>query len=71
MYCQKTCGEVGFSIEEWNKSYQELKTLTPEQRDFVMQPQTICQEQCTACLDIVTARQLKTQALMSKNRYVE
>lgn len=66
MYCQKICGEVGFSIEEWNKAYQEIKTLTPEQRDFVMQLQTICQEQCFSCKKIVEERRLKTQELLNK-----
>ncbi len=66
-YCQKKCGEVGFSIEEWNKAYQELKTLTPEQLDFVMQAETICQEQCSACSEIVSEQRLKTKKLLERN----
>lgn len=52
-YCQKKCGEIDFSIDEWNRAQQELKTLTPEQLDFVMQPESICHKQCNSCDTIV------------------
>jgi len=60
-YCQKNCGEVDFSIEEWNKAQEEMKTLTPEQLDFVMQPETICQEQCADCIRVVTETRISNR----------
>lgn len=29
-YCQNACGEVGFSIDEWNKAAKEVESLSEE-----------------------------------------
>jgi hypothetical protein len=62
-YCQQKCGEVDFSIDEWNRTQEEIKQLTPEQKDFVMQATPICQKQCKECSEIVLETQNKNRAI--------
>lgn len=58
-YCQIKCGEVGFSIEEWNESYKELEKLplTEAEKDAILHPEP-CKVQCDACINIVLDRRL-------------
>lgn len=67
-YCQQLCGEVGFSIKEWNKSYIEINKMQiseVEKRKLIDgEP---CVEQCFACIAIVGERRLKTAELMKNN----
>lgn len=37
-YCQIKCGEVEFSIEEWNKSYKEINgmSISEEEKDKLL-----------------------------------
>ena len=65
-YCQHLVGDVNFSIDEWNKVYNEIKdlNLTEEQRDFILNgPTEPCKEQCFACIAIVGERRKKTKNL--------
>ena len=65
-YCQNVCGEVGFSIDEWNKAFRycEDAGIEGEERDRILSPELFpCKEQCEACINVV----LDTQ---SKNRRI-
>ena len=63
-YCQKKCGEVGFSIEEWNKYYKEINKMPiseAEKRKLIDgEP---CENQCFDCVAIVGETRIKTKAL--------
>jgi hypothetical protein len=55
-YCQKACGEVDFSIEEWNKAFNEVKDMSEEIRNIILHPKPCWEEgkeQCFACMAIV------------------
>lgn len=62
-YCQNICGDVDFSIEEWNKTYNEIKDLglSEKEEQFILfgsgEP---CKEQCFNCMAIVGERQKQT-----------
>lgn len=65
-YCQKLCGEVGFSIDEWNKAREEYKTLTPDGQQYMDEADdsgVICQTQCEACKKIVLHTRVKNKAI--------
>lgn len=66
-YCQKKCGEVDFSIEEWNKAQEEMKSLTKEQLSFVLQAETICQKQCKGCENIVNETRVLNRKRWEEN----
>lgn len=68
MYCQRICGEVSFSLEERNQAIKEIETLTPEQKEFVMQVIPDCTEQCEECKAIVDAQRNKTIELINKSK---
>ncbi len=67
-YCQKKCGDANFSIDEWNKAHAELKTMTPEQQEFVLQAETICQTQCSSCAKIVAETRIKNKLKYEKSK---
>lgn len=66
-YCQQKCGQVDFSIEEWNKSYKEINAMPisekAKQKLIDGEP---CKEQCFDCIAIVGEQRLKTQKLINK-----
>ena len=62
-YCQKACGEVGFSIEEWNEAYLYCvyNNLSKEETNKILHPELFtCESQCFNCMAIVGERRLKT-----------
>ncbi len=67
-YCQIKCGEVGFSIEEWNKAYKEIQQMpiSEAEKQKLIHPDP-CEKQCFDCIAIVgetrnnTERLIKTQ----------
>jgi hypothetical protein len=61
-YCQIRCGEVGFSIDEWNKAYDEVKDMSEEIQKMVLHPEP-CKEQCFACMAIVGETRAKNAKL--------
>lgn len=66
MYCQKVCGEVGFSIDEWNEAFKYCNDAGIEgiERDKILSPEKFpCTKQCFACMAIVGERRLKTKQL--------
>lgn len=68
MYCQKVCGEVGFSIKAWNEAlkYCNDNGIKGEERDKILHPEKYpCKEQCLSCMAIVAERRLKTQELLT------
>jgi hypothetical protein len=62
-YCQRICGEIDFSIERWNKTQQEIKTMTPEQQSFILEARPNCKEQCESCNKIVVETRIKNQKI--------
>lgn len=66
-YCQKVCGEQGFSIDEWNKASNDLdKTnLSEKEKQDILFPAK-CTNQCFDCIAIIGQRQSETKALMRK-----
>lgn len=65
-YCQKECGEVGFSIDEWNKAFQYCidNNLSKEQTNKVLYGEP-CSIQCFDCMAIVGERRCKTKKLLN------
>jgi hypothetical protein len=69
-YCQQKCGEVDFSIEEWNKSYKEINAMpiSEEEKQKLIDGEP-CKEQCFACMAIVGETQRKNRLIReSKTR---
>ena len=62
-YCQNACGAEDFSIDEWNKAYDEVKNYSEEMIRLVMDS-PVCKLQCFDCCGIVGERQLKTKSLL-------
>lgn len=66
-YCQHHTGHEDFSIDEWNKVSNELKSLplTEKQKQEILFPDP-CRKQCQVCIDIVIDHRTKTQKIISK-----
>jgi hypothetical protein len=64
-YCQIKCGEVGFSIDQWNKSYREIEAMpiSEQEKQKLLFPDP-CTKQCFDCMAIVGDRRNKTQQLI-------
>lgn len=61
-YCQQKCGQVDFSIEEWNKSYKEIQNMPiseKEKRELI--DGVPCKKQCFDCIAIVGETRLKNK----------
>lgn len=59
-YCQQKCGEVGFSIKEWNKAYKEIMSMPisdHEKQKLIHGEQ--CTSQCFDCMAIVGETRIK------------
>lgn len=64
-YCQNVVGDANFSIDEWNKAYEEVKNESEEIQRLVLDAPPPCKEQCFACLAIVGERRRKTIELIN------
>ena len=65
-YCQNACGEVDFSIDEWNKAFKYCNDAGIEgiERDKILSPELFpCETQCEACMNIVLDTQIKNRKL--------
>ena len=65
-YCQKVCGDEGFSIEEWNKALAYCNDAGIEGQEWnkILNPELFpCTEQCFNCIAKVGERRLKTNKL--------
>lgn len=63
-YCQNIVGDADFSIDEWNKVYEEVKDLSEDEQNAILFPVLEpCKQQCFSCMAIVGERRLKTKAL--------
>jgi hypothetical protein len=53
-YCQQKCGEVDFSIDEWNKAFQYCidNNLSEKQTSEILEGKP-CKKQCFDCMAIV------------------
>ena len=63
-YCQKVCGDVNFSIDEWNKAFKYCNDAGIEgiERDKILSPELFpCETQCEACMNIVLDTQIKNR----------
>ena len=70
MYCQKVCGAVDFSIDEWNKAFDYCNDNNIEgtERDKILSPEMFpCEKQCFDCMAIVGARRIETKNLTIKS----
>lgn len=65
-YCQNVCGDVDFSIDEWNKVYDEVKNMSEEIQRLVLDDPPPCKEQCFACMAIVGETRKKNKLLTPK-----
>jgi len=63
-YCQNICGDDNFSIDEWNKAFDEVKDKSEEIQRLVLDPPPPCNEQCFDCIAIVGEQRKKTQKLL-------
>lgn len=65
MYCQKVCGEIDFSIDEWNETSKALNltNMTEREKNNILFPPA-CDTQCFDCMAIVGARRIKTKKLI-------
>lgn len=70
-YCQQLTGDVDFSIDEWNQTYNSIKDagLTEAEENYILfGSREGCREQCFACMAIVGQRRLATKKLMDDSR---
>ena len=67
-YCQIRCGDVNFSIKEWNKAFRYCidNNLSEELTTKILEGE-ICKEQCIECACIVGERRLKTKQLSNNH----
>lgn len=68
-YCQNLCGQIDFSIDEWNEAFDfcEKAGITGVERDKILHPEKFpCATQCLSCITIVGERRLKTKELLAK-----
>lgn len=65
-YCQIKCGEVNFSIDEWNKSFKEIMAMpiSEKEKDKLLTPEP-CTKQCFDCVAIVGDTRAKRAAKMA------
>jgi len=63
-YCQQKCGQVDFSIDEWNKAYKEINAMpiSEEEKQKLIDGDP-CKQQCFDCIAIVGERRIKNQKL--------
>lgn len=63
-YCQQKCGEVDFSIDEWNKAYKEINAMpiSEEEKRKLIDGEP-CKEQCFDCMAIVGQTRIKNKKL--------
>jgi hypothetical protein len=66
-YCQQTCGDAEFSIDEWNKAFKMCidMGLSENEMNKVLEGEQ-CKTQCVACACIVGEQRMKTQKLIEK-----
>lgn len=66
-YCQKECGEVGFSIDEWNESFIEIQKMpiSEAEKEKLLNGED-CKKQCFDCMAIVGERRSKTKELINQ-----
>lgn len=66
-YCQQKCGEIGFSIDEWNKAYKEINEMpiSEDEKQKLIDGEP-CENQCFTCMAIVGERRIKTKQLIAK-----
>ncbi len=61
-YCQIRCGEVDFSIDEWNRAYNEVQKMPISEaaKDKLIHPDP-CKAQCDACINVVLDTKAKNK----------
>lgn len=68
-YCQISCGQENFSIEEWNKAYKEINAMpiSEAEKQKLIHPDP-CEKQCFDCIAIVGARRKETDELLKNKK---
>lgn len=68
-YCQNLCGDIDFSIDEWNEAFKYCNdnNLSEEETKKILRPGG-CKEQCFACMAIVGERRNKTNSIVLKDK---
>ena len=66
-YCQIKCGEVDFSIQEWNKAFNEIiaMPISQAEQEKLLNPEP-CKEQCFDCIAIVGETRLKNLKIANR-----
>jgi len=61
-YCQKKCGDVDFSIDEWNNAFKMCidMGLSEKEMSKILEGDP-CKTQCDACACIVGEQRIKTK----------
>lgn len=61
-YCQIKCCAVDFSINEWNKAFEEIMgmPISDSEKEELLHPEP-CKEQCFDCMAIVGTTQRKNK----------
>lgn len=65
-YCQNLTGDINFSIEEWNNTYNNIKEtgLSETEENYILfGTGEGCKEQCFNCMAIVDQRRKNTDKL--------
>ncbi len=68
-YCQKVCGVIDSTIEEWNEAFRYCNEagLSEEESNKILMPEYYpCEKQCEDCACIVGEQRIKTQELIKK-----
>ena len=65
-YCQQKCGEVDFSIDEWNKAFNYCieNNLNEKDTNKILDGEP-CTEQCFDCMAIVGETRIKNAKIRS------
>lgn len=63
-YCQQKCGEVGFSINGWNKAldYCIENNLSEKKISEILEGNP-CEKQCIDCIEVVKETRNKNQII--------
>jgi len=66
-YCQNKCGEVNFSIDEWNRNYKEIESMpiSQSEKDKLIHGEP-CTEQCFDCMAVVEETREKNRLVRER-----
>ena len=66
-YCQQKCGEVNFSIDEWNKAFDYcIENNLPEKEMSKILEGEACKKQCFDCMAVVGETRMKNKIIRER-----